>query len=202
VHCKYIPKYIQQDANLHGWFISANCSTCFGWYLHSSSGAHRYCYLPLSRQVAVKVWQISDAVNTVECAVNCVCVCVYMCGFCNVCVCSGFIMCACICNMYTVLWRRFFLPWLKFFRAFSSVVRQMPRLKFTKMGHGPHSTTLVVICVVWLLFVLFYVLFVCKCVLPPGDNPTAVKKYITYYYRVNLGLVGPYIFTHSIESTN
>jgi len=38
--------------------------------------------------------------------------------------------------------------------------------------------TLVVICVVLLLFVLFYVLFVCKCVLPPGANPTAVNKYI------------------------
>jgi len=33
------------------------------------------------------------------------------------------------------------------------------------------------ICVVQLLFVLFYVLFVCKCVLPPGDNPIAVNKY-------------------------
>jgi len=29
-----------------------------------------------------------------------------------------------------------------------------------------------------LLFVLFYVLFVCRCVLPPGDNPIAVNKYI------------------------
>jgi hypothetical protein len=29
-----------------------------------------------------------------------------------------------------------------------------------------------------LLFVLFYVLFVCKCVLPPGDNPIAVNKHI------------------------
>jgi len=37
---------------------------------------------------------------------------------------------------------------------------------------------LVCICVVRLLFVLFYVLFVCKCVLPPGDNPIAVNKYI------------------------
>jgi hypothetical protein len=46
------------------------------------------------------------------------------------------------------------------------------------MGHGPHSSTLVVICVVRLLFVLFYVLFMCKCVLPPSDNPTAVNKYI------------------------
>jgi hypothetical protein len=26
--------------------------------------------------------------------------------------------------------------------------------------------------------VLFCVLFVCKCVLPPGDNPSAVNKYI------------------------
>ena len=34
----------------------------------------------------------------------------------------------------------------------------------------------VVLCIV--CFVLFYVLFVCKCVLPPGDNPIAVNKYI------------------------
>jgi hypothetical protein len=35
----------------------------------------------------------------------------------------------------------------------------------------------VIICVVqMLLFVLFYILSVCKCVLPLGDNPTAVNK--------------------------
>jgi len=48
------------------------------------------------------------------------------------------------------------------------------RVKFAKMGHGPRSSKLVAICVVLLLFVLFYVLFVfvlfcvlfvCKCVL-------------------------------------
>jgi hypothetical protein len=55
-----------------------------------------------------------------------------------------------MCNMYTsTLW----LPWLRFFRAFSSVVR--PRVKLAKTGHGPHSSKLVVICVVLLLFVLF-----------------------------------------------
>jgi len=47
----------------------------------------------------------------------CVCVCVF------VCVCvrvwGGFVMCGCFGNMYTVLR-------LRFFRAFSSVVRQMP----------------------------------------------------------------------------
>jgi hypothetical protein len=28
---------------------------------------------------------------------------------------------------------------------------------------------------------LLYVLFVCKCVLPPGDNPIAVNKYIIFF---------------------
>ena len=52
------------------------------------------------------------------------------------------------------------------------------RVKLAKTGHGPHSSTLVVICIVLLLFVSFYVLFVCKCVLPPGDNTIEVNKYI------------------------
>jgi hypothetical protein len=33
-------KYIQQDATLHTLFIYGNCSTCFGWYFHPSSGEH------------------------------------------------------------------------------------------------------------------------------------------------------------------
>jgi len=37
---KYILIYIKQDATLHSLFISGNCSTCFWWYLHQSSGAH------------------------------------------------------------------------------------------------------------------------------------------------------------------
>jgi hypothetical protein len=32
--------YIQQDATLHSLFVFGNCSTCFGWYFHPSSGAH------------------------------------------------------------------------------------------------------------------------------------------------------------------
>jgi hypothetical protein len=60
------------------------------------------------------------------------------------------------------------------------------RVKLAKTGHGPHSSTLVVFCVVRLLFVLFYVLFVYICVLPPGDNPTAVNKYIISYELLNL----------------
>jgi len=51
------------------------------------------------------------------------------------------------------------------------------RVKLAKTGHGPYSSTLVVVCVIR-LFMSFCVLFVCKCVLPPGDNPIAVNKYI------------------------
>ena len=48
------------------------------------------------------------------------------------------------------------LPWLRFFRAFSSVVRQMPGYKLQRRDT---ARTLPII------FVLFCVLFVCKCVL-------------------------------------
>jgi hypothetical protein len=65
---------------------------------------------------------------------------------------------------------------LTYFSVLFLSCKANPRVKLAKTGHGPHSSTLVVICVVLLLFVLFYVLFVYKCVLPPGDNPNAVNK--------------------------
>jgi len=67
---------------------------------------------------------------------------------------------------------------LRFFCVFFLSCKANTRVKLAKMGHSPHSSTLIVICVVRLLYVLFYVLFMCKCVLPPGDNPIAVNKYI------------------------
>jgi len=79
-------------------------------------------------------------------------------------------------------WLRFFLPWLRFFRCFFLSCKANARVKLAKTRHGQHSSTLVVICVVRLLYVLFYVLFVCKCVLPPGDNQIAVNKYIISNY--------------------
>jgi hypothetical protein len=99
-------------------------------------------------------------------------------------------------NMYTVLWLRFFLIWLRFlltltevFPCFFLSCKANARVKLAKTGHGPHSSTLVCICVVRMLFfcvvhwliVLFCVVLVCKCVLPPGDNPIAVNKYYYYY---------------------
>jgi len=52
------------------------------------------------------------------------------------------------------------------------------------LTHIIHSITCcsdVIFCVVHWLIVLFYVVLVCKCVLPPGDNPIAVNKYYYYY---------------------
>jgi hypothetical protein len=40
---------------------------------------------------------------------------------------------------------------------------------------------------VLLLIVMFYVLFMCKCVLPPGVNPIAVDKYINI--KISIGLI-------------
>jgi hypothetical protein len=33
-------KYMQQDGTIRGLIVSGNCSTCFGWYFHPTSGAH------------------------------------------------------------------------------------------------------------------------------------------------------------------
>jgi hypothetical protein len=36
----HVPVIILQDATINSLFISVNCSTCFGWNPHPSSGAH------------------------------------------------------------------------------------------------------------------------------------------------------------------
>jgi hypothetical protein len=64
-----------------------------------------------------------------------------------------------------------FLTLTEVYPCFFLSCKANARVKHAKTGHGPHSFTLVVICVVRLLFVLFYILFVCKYVLPPGDKP-------------------------------
>jgi len=75
-----------------------------------------------------------------------------------------------------------FLTLTEVFPCFFVSCKANARVRLAKTRQGPRSSTLVVICVVRLSFVLFYVLFVCKCVLPPGDNPIVVNKYITSYH--------------------
>jgi len=81
-----------------------------------------------------------------------------MCGFCNVCV-----LVICILALFGY-------P-TEVFLCFFFSCKANAEVKLAKMGHGPLSSQLVVICLVLLLFmfsmlfVLFCVLFVCKCVL-------------------------------------
>jgi hypothetical protein len=58
-----------------------------------------------------------------------------------------------------------FLTLTEVFPCFFLSCKANARLKLAKTGYGPHYSTLVVICVVVLLFVLFSVLFLCICVL-------------------------------------
>jgi hypothetical protein len=76
-----------------------------------------------------------------------------------------------------------FLNLTEGFPCFFLSCKTNARVKLAKTGHGPLSSTLVCIYVVPLLFVLFCVLFVCKCVLLPGDNSIAVNKYIISFVR-------------------
>ena len=66
----------------------------------------------------------------------------------------------CTCTLTEV-----FLTLTEVFPCFFLVCKANARLKLAETGHGPHSSKLVVICVVLLLFVSFRVLFVCKCVM-------------------------------------
>jgi hypothetical protein len=91
-----------------------------------------------------------------------------------------------------ILHYEFFLILTEVFPCFFLSCKANARVKLAKTGHGLHCSTSVVICVVLLLFVLFCVLFVCKCVLPPGVNPTAVNKisyilsnHISYSYHIS-----------------
>jgi len=68
VHRNVILIYIQQDATLHSLFLSGNCSTCFVWYLHPSSGALTTVSTASGICQTVTVSQIPDAVDTVVCA--------------------------------------------------------------------------------------------------------------------------------------
>jgi len=62
---------VQQDATIYSLFICVNCSTCFGWYLHLSSGAHVTVFTAsgISKTVTATCRElVPDAVDTVTSA--------------------------------------------------------------------------------------------------------------------------------------
>jgi len=80
----------------------------------------------------------------------------YIYFYCYVCV---FLLLCMLCSVYSVFivpTGTLRLPWLRFFHAFSSVVRQIPGSTSHRRGTARTLPKLIV---------LFYVLFVCKCVL-------------------------------------
>jgi len=62
------------------------------------------------------------------------------------------------------------------------------RVKLAKTGHDPHSSIVFVffgcyyLCCLVVICVVLCTVCVCKCVLPPGDDPIAVNKYININY--------------------
>jgi hypothetical protein len=127
---------------------------------------------------------------------------VCVCGFCDVCVCVGFVMCGCLGNMYTVLLTEVFINLTEVsltrtvgFPCFFLSCKANARVKTRKDGARARTLSHYLLFAVFrLLFVLFCVLFVCKCVLPPGDNPIAVNKYIIQGVRKRLYLFQKFFF--------
>ena len=86
----------------------------------------------------------------------CFCLILLVTNFCNVYV---FLLLRMFCSVYSVFFvptGTLLLPRLRFFRAFSSVVRQMPGYNSQRQGTARTLPKLIV---------LFCVLFVCRCVL-------------------------------------
>jgi hypothetical protein len=70
-----VPVCTQQDTTLHSLFISGNCSTCFGWYLHPSSRAHTTVFTAsgICHTVTATCHYhggVPDTVNTVVCTAD------------------------------------------------------------------------------------------------------------------------------------
>ena len=109
-------------------------------------------------------------------------------------------------SLYIFVW----LPWLRFFRAFSSVVRQNARVKPRKDGARP--ALFLIFVLFYVFFVLFYVFVCCSmyclfcnapciiCVymctehLPPGGYPIAVKYIISYHSNCRFSMACGHTF--------
>jgi hypothetical protein len=123
--------------------------------------------------------------------------CIYGCirvWYCNLCIFIGMSMYS-YCMFYVSSSCRLALfgcPDEVFFRAFSSVVRQMP-------GYNPQrwvTTRTLPKCLCFSVYCLFCVLLcsvcVCMCtvLLPPGGCSVAVNKYIIYHIKMSIPLWG------------
>jgi hypothetical protein len=97
------------------------------------------------------------------------------------------------------------LPWLRFFHAFSSVVRQMPGYNFPSRGTTRtlpkflccSQNFFAVLCIV--CFVSLCVLFVCKCVLYNCHRVATQLQLTNISYHTNILSIIKYFVRHSLK---
>ena len=120
-------------------------------------------------------------------------------------------MCINVCMCIYIYILHFSTTLTEVFQCFFLSCKAKAGVKLAKMGHGPHSSRLVVICVVLLLFVLFYVLFVfvwfcvlfvCKCVLYYCHRVLTQLKLanISYHHIISYHIISYHIISYHIIS--
>jgi hypothetical protein len=83
------------------------------------------------------------------------------------------------------------LPWLRFFRAYSTVVRQIPRRGTAR------TLPKRLCCSMYCLFLSFCVLFVCKCVLYYCHRvSTQLQLNISYHIQTSVSFHSPFTSLH------
>jgi len=132
----FIPRVTSAVFRLTVKFLWIKVLRTLGWFYTASIWLYCDCFI----WVYFALFVLICTVVVLYCFVMCVCV--------------GFAMCGCLGNMYTVLCLKIFLTW-QVFLTLSEVFpcrflscKANCRVKLAKTGHVPHSSTLVVICVV------------------------------------------------------
>jgi hypothetical protein len=128
-----------------------------------------------------------------------------------VCVCAGgwvgYVLCGCLDNVHSLY--LFGLPWLRFFRAFSSVVRQM--LGYTSQRRGTANTLpnllFVLFCLLFMLFCCYlWCSMYCLCVnvychrVSTQFQLTNISIYIYIYIYISIKSTEKNFTFHSVES--
>ena len=109
-----------------------------------------------------------------------------------------FLLTSTLCSVYSLPTGILRLPWLRFFRAFFSVVRQMSGYTSQRQGtvHTLPNQWTVLFYVLFVSIVFFYVLFLCKCVLYYGHRVSTQLQLNISYHIISYWI----IISHHITS--